>query len=98
MSRFFCRVYCISTRTDEITLLQHCIYRCDFTSYPTLITLLAKRTYISEYDCWYVSLQCYETYVYTDVQSSTYRSAATKCTDKVIRHKQFEITYSTTVC
>ena len=34
------------------------------TSSPTVVTLLADRTYISEDYCWYVSLQCYETEMY----------------------------------
>ena len=111
MSRFFCGVYCLSTRTDKITSL-HQNYQChgsgEFNNcstvgnfkfclvsllyqciavalylrtwrhwpHPTLVTLLAKRTYISEdYYYWYVSLQCYE----TDTE------ATTKYTGKVIR-------------
>jgi len=28
---------------------------------PTLVTLLAKKTHILQYYCWYVSFQCYGT-------------------------------------
>jgi len=68
-------VHCCSTVFTDVTSLA---------LLPTLVTLLAKRTYIAEYYCWYVSLQCYETHRGV-VQSSTFRSATTKCTGKVIR-------------
>jgi hypothetical protein len=49
---------------------------------------------MSEDNCWYVSVQYYETDIAV-VKCSTYRSATTECAGKVIR--QLEITYSTTV-
>ena len=57
------------------------------TSSPTLVTLLAKRTYlyISEYYCGYVSLQCHDTD--TEALWSPVRTAVLqkKYTGKVIR-------------
>ena len=44
-------VHCCSTVFTVVTSLTS----------PTLVTLLAKQTHISQYYCWYVSLQCYET-------------------------------------
>jgi len=63
----------------------------------TLVTLLAKRTYISEYYCWYVSLQRYE----TEIQRRCEVQYVLQCYSKRYWQsldKQFEITYSTTVC
>jgi len=45
-------VDCCTTVFTDVTSL---------TSSPTLVTLLAKRTYISEDYCRYLSVQCYET-------------------------------------
>jgi len=53
-SRTALPVHCYSTVFTDVTSLTSC---------PTLVTLLAKRTFISEYYWWYVSLQCYETEV-----------------------------------
>jgi hypothetical protein len=65
-------VHCCSTVTS-------------LTSSPTPVTLLAKRTYVSEYYCWYVSCNITRQRYRGVVKSSAYRSAATKCTGKVIR-------------
>ena len=52
-------VHCCSTVVTDVTSL---------TSSPTLVTLLAKWTYISEDYCWCVSLQCYGTERRCEVQ------------------------------
>jgi len=59
-------VDCCTTVFTDVTSL---------TSSPTLVTLLAKRTYISEDYCRYLSVKCYE----TDTE------ALWKCTGQVIR-------------
>ena len=56
-------IYVISNCMFSLTTLPvHCCSTVtSWTSSPTLVTLLAKRTCISEYYYWYLSLQCYDT-------------------------------------
>ena len=69
-------VHCCSTVfTDVMSLI----------SSPTLVTLLAERTCISEDYCWRVSLQCNETEIQRHCEVQYVPCAITKCTGKVIR-------------
>ena len=82
-------VHCCSTVFTDLTSLTS----------RTLVTLLVKRTYISEYYCWYVSLQCYETERYRGcVKSCTYRSVTTHCTGKIIRQTIGNYLHTTVCC
>jgi len=70
-------VHCCSTIFTGVTSLPPS---------PTLVTLLAERTYISEYYCWYVSLQCYETEIKRRCEVRYVPQCYKKCAGKVIRH------------
>jgi hypothetical protein len=74
-----------------------CSIVTSLTSSPAPVTLLAKRTYVSEYYCWYVSCNLRDRN--TEALWSPVRTAVLQ--QNVVAKSldnQFEITYSTTVC
>ena len=78
-------MHCFSTVFTDVTSLN---------SSPTLVTLLAKKTHISQYYCWYVSLQCYE----TEIQRRCEVHYIPQCYNKMYwqshqTEKEFDITY-----